>query len=95
VQSCNFSQATKHKPSNKNNMPDDPSPETPAETFLMAPSTSAEAGKTLPGLQEALIAAQVLKLIKALPAKTPGVAEIKAGAITLAHTAGAKLSKAK
>lgn len=51
--------------------------------------------KTLPGLQEAKIAAQVLALIKALPAKTPGVAEIKAGAISLAHAAGEKLSKAK
>ncbi|MFT3870062.1 MAG: hypothetical protein QM715_16565 [Nibricoccus sp.] len=77
-------------------MPDEvPPPENPGETFLLAPSSTAAAGKTLPGLQEALVAAQVLKLIKALPPKTPGVAEIKAGAIKLAHAAGEKLSKAK
>ncbi|MFT3781413.1 MAG: hypothetical protein QM790_05295 [Nibricoccus sp.] len=75
-------------------MPDDP--EVPVgETFLLPPSASAGAGKSLPGIEEALVAAHILKLVKTLPAKTPGAAEIKAGAIKLAHAAGDKLSKAK
>lgn len=76
-------------------MPDEVDPVDSGEQFLLPPSATAAAGKALSGLQEAHIAAQILSLIKTLPKGTPGVAEIKAGAIKLAHTAGEKLSKAK
>jgi len=64
------------------------------ENFLIAP-TSAKASTTLAGLSDAVIAQQILSLIAKLPAKTPGVAEIKKGAIALAQAGGAKLAKTK
>ncbi len=65
----------------------------PEESFLIAQNGGK--GKPLSGFQEAFVAVEILKLIKTLPAKTPGLAEIKSGAITLARAGGAKLSKAK
>lgn len=73
-------------------MPDD-QPEIPQETFIIAPV--APKGKALPGLQEVLVASEVLKLLKSLPAKTPGVVDLKKGAIALAKAGGEKLAKAK
>ena len=73
-------------------MPDDDT-YNPQEPFIVRPNTGKD--KTLDGLYEAHTAAQILKLIKALPPKTPGVAEIKAGALILARAAGGRLSKSK
>ena len=77
-------------------MPDN-NAEANQESFLLPPiSTGAKAGaKHLDGLQEAAIASHILTLIAKLPPKTPGVAEIKLGAIALAQAGGAKLVKAK
>lgn len=69
--------------------------EPPQESFIVAPSITTESGKILPGLKEALVAAQILKLLKNVPMKTPGYAEIKAGAILLAKAGGEKLAKSK
>jgi hypothetical protein len=80
-------------------MPDEEIPDYPIEAWIVAPGTGSDTGtstdKPLPGVQEALIAARILKLIQKLPPKTPGVANIRKGAIALAQSAGAKLSKAK
>jgi hypothetical protein len=78
-------------------MPDDTSQDSSGECFLLPPiSTGAKVGtKHLDGLKEAAIASHILILIAKLPAKTPGVTEIKLGAIALAQAGGAKLTKAK
>jgi hypothetical protein len=74
----------------------DPDPEPPQESFIIAQGGGkGNQGKLLNGFQEAFVAVEILKLIKTLPAKTPGLAEIKAGALTLARAGGTKLSKAK
>lgn len=65
-----------------------------SENFLIAPGTVTTGGKSLPGLQEALIAAQILKLAQQLPAKTAGLAEIKKGAYAVAGAGAAKLAAA-
>lgn len=69
--------------------PEDP----PQESFIIAQGGGK--AKLLNGFQEAFVAVEIMKLIKTLPAKTPGVAAIKAGALTLAREGGTKLSKAK
>lgn len=71
----------------------DPDPEPPQESFIVAQNGGK--AKLLNGFQEAFVAVEILKLIKTVPAKTPGVAEIKAGALKLAREGGVKLSKAK
>jgi len=69
--------------------PEDP----PQETFLVASGTGN--CNNLPGMQEAIIASQILKLVQPLSPKTKGVSDIRKGALALAHAAGAKLGKAE
>lgn len=76
-------------------MPQETDPHRPHDPYIIAPQTAKEAGKVLPGLHEAHIAAQILNLIASLPKGTAGVDEIRAGAVKLAHAASEKLGKAK
>jgi hypothetical protein len=72
-----------------------PPEETPEESFLIAPGTASGKKPINVGLKETAIATGILQMIEGLPPKTPGVAQIKTGALALLKAGAAKVAKAK